>query len=150
MGSGNLKYFKKQNMQIKQLERATKILQSIKELDAEIVRVEAFAMQAANDDIELKLRLDIVDLKKKAEEDNKVKFDEDGSLDTSRYLIPRLMFSYGGVVTADEKKDKSSKTEYSRDISNSSALQILGVLLFELQNKRMQLIRKLEAIGVAL
>ena len=67
-------------MNIKKLEKATKIYEQIKILDAQISELEKFAMLVANGEIKSSFELKIEDLGKQKEDAEKVGFDEDGSL----------------------------------------------------------------------
>jgi len=142
-------------MSIKKLEKATKILEKIKILDAEIIEIDKFAMFAANDEIKASFELKIDNIGKKKEDENKVEFDSDGSLKSGatdfyaemirKYTSP-LSFPFltpMGNSTSDKKNEYALRA----DISENTTLNILGLLLCDKQRKRDLLIGELAKYG---
>lgn len=139
-------------MNLKQLDKATRILSEIKELDNQIISIEKHAMLIANGNVALDLKLFILDLEKQAKEQNKVGFTEDGSLSYDAELRNLMkgyfMPSFGILGSKPEEKKKECETTFMSELSESAALQILGILLYEKQTKRQSLLAKLNKIGV--
>ena len=80
-------------MNIKTLEKASKIIEQIKKLDAEIIELDKYAMKLINSNSEINLTLSF---DKENNESDKVNFDEDGSLinmPRMEYISPFFMIS---------------------------------------------------------
>lgn len=135
-------------MKIKELEKATGMLQDVKILDNEIIEIEKMAMLIANNDTESMFTLQVWDKDKEQEEKNKASFDEDGSLQVpgssfADYLMSGML---PFVTPKFDKNEHISTIKY--DLSINASMQILGVLLWEKQNKRQNLIKKLNKYGI--
>jgi hypothetical protein len=132
-------------MNLKKLEKAAKIYEKIKELDAQIIEIDKFAMMAANQEIKASFELKIENLTKEKEDVPKVGFDGDGSLQFSYDRMMRSMmmptFIYGQTP---QKKDN----EYllKQNLSENNTLNILGILLYEKQSIRNALLSQLEGL----
>jgi hypothetical protein len=134
-------------MKLKELEKATGMLQDIKILDNEIIEIEKMAMLIANNDTESMFTLQVWDKDKEHEEKNKVSFDEDGSLQSRGSFADYLMSGMLPFVAPKfDKNEHVSTIKY--DLSVNASMQILGVLLWEKQNKRQSLIQKLNKYGI--
>jgi hypothetical protein len=133
-------------MNLTKLEKATKILNSIKELDAEIIKIESLAEVAANKRMEATVKITLEDLEKEGEE--KLELDEDGSLYSgfkgliSGYMNP-ISFRCTGQL--DEKKNK---TTFEQDVNDITLLHILGFLAADKKAKRENLLRQLKRLGL--
>jgi hypothetical protein len=142
-------------MNVKQLQKASRILEKIKMLDEEIIQIDKQALLIANGEVKIELSLKVKDLAKERKEAEKVQFDEDGSLiqgggfyemmrrSMGSGIMPAYQISFGGSDLKNEVKAESFET-----ITERAALQILGVLLGEKQSKRLELISQLGKVGV--
>jgi hypothetical protein len=135
-------------MNIKQLEKATRIIEQVKALDKEIIDIDRQALLVANGEVKIELNIDVTDLAKKREEEEAVKFDEDGSLLSGEEF--KGILRYAVTFHMGRPKDEKKKKGYGAEISETAALQIFGILLYEKQTRRTQLLQKLERIGVDL
>ena len=141
-------------MNIKKLEKATKIFEQIKVLDAQIIEIDRFAMLVANGEIKSSFELKVEDIGKKKEDEEKVSFDADGSL-IKGDSIPEYSFriNWGSIIPCGltGSSDKKNKNEhlYKTELSENGTMQILGILLYEKQQQRQALIQKLQSYGVA-
>lgn len=140
-------------MTIKQLEKASKIIEKIKKLDDEIIELDKYAMKLINSNSEISLTLSF---DKENKESDKVSFDEDGSLISQprmEYISPfsmfqNTMFGLGGF-SGEPKKQNDTET-LNRNLSESATLKIIGIILCELNEKRNDLINKVNKIGIQL
>ena len=140
-------------MNIKTLEKASKIIEQIKKLDAEIIELDKYAMKLINSNSEINLTLSF---DKENNESDKVNFDEDGSLinmPRMEYISPFFMthnplFGAGGFC-GEPKKQNDTET-LNRKLSESATLKIIGIILIELNDKRNDLISKVNKIGIQL
>lgn len=136
-------------MQLKHADKVLKIVEKIKALDADIIKLEALAMQAANGENTVVINFEVTDLSKKEEVENKVTFDEDGSITLNishqigMYLMPRV--SFGGCSTATKDESKSTFKEEIKDVT---AMQIFGLLIQGKQAQREGLLQSLKKYGV--
>ena len=130
-------------MHIKELEKATAMLQRIKILDNEIIEIEKIAMIVANNDIDTNFQLKVIDKENTSEDDEQkpVEFD---------------FGEYSGFLgfmafRNDESKKKENKNVHTinYDLSITATMQILGVLLYEKQTLRQSIIKKLNKYGVS-
>lgn len=133
-------------MEIKELEQATKILQSIKILDNEIAEIEKIAMIVANSDTGSSIELKVVDYDKPAEA---TKEDNDEEVDDKDPFMGLGMFAYiSRNHNSDNPKKEDNVHRINYDLSLNGTMQMLGVLLYEKQSKRTLLIKKLNKYGI--
>ena len=133
-------------MDIKKFEKAQKAYLKIKELDKQIIEIENLAMQIANGENSVSFEFKLTDLNPKEE---KVKFDEDGSI--YQFGIPEFMAHHRIFPVFGGAKPENDQTKkYNIDISINASLQILGVLLHEKQINRTALLNQLNEIGVSI
>jgi len=142
-------------MNIKQIEKANKILLDIKILDSEIIELEKFAMLIADGEVTIDFSLNVHDLKKKREQEEKISFDEDGSLISALEKMRNRLsyyspFAMGGLVEYQNADSKSHVKNLTNILNENEGLQVLGVLLGIKQQKRQRLIESLNKIGVNL
>jgi hypothetical protein len=138
-------------MNITKLEKASKLIERMKEVDQEVIALEKLADQIANKRSEIKLTLNVVDLEKK-EKGEGVQFDEDGSIIKPHTVasIPYVLWGFGsgaGGNTSEKKEEKGEK--FKQDISDTVALNIIGVLMFEKLEIRKAIFKQLEKLGVS-
>lgn len=143
-------------MKISQLPKATEILKDIQVLDKEIIEINRFAMLIANGNTKCSFELNVEDLDKKSKEESKVSFDEDGSLMHESPLRHFQTIMRGFTVEYDPAYEfrstspfkKESTNSLQKEISDTSSLQILGVLLEEKESKRKSLLSELHKMGI--
>src|ERR1700748_1431753 len=123
-------------MDFKSLEKASRKIEGIKRLDAEIIELDKLAIHIANGNVGVTFSLAIEDFDKaahiEAEKEAKNKENPPG-------LILFSFYQYG------EKKEAISEamTSYKNVISIPNALQMLGVLLNDKMAKKQELIDSL-------
>lgn len=131
-------------MNFKSLEKAAKLYEQVKKLDAQIIEIEKFALIVANNDTESSFELKCKDLTKKKEIEEKVEFDEDGSI-VKKSEFTRISALYGIMPsllshTTDKKEDE---IVIKSKLSVTNVMSILGLLLHDLQSKRQSIIDNL-------
>jgi hypothetical protein len=118
-------------MNIKKLEKATKIYEQIKVLDAQIIEIDKFAMLVANSETKSSFELKCKDLGKKKDNEEKVGFDADGSLIKGQTEGYRSMFDLWMprlyTTTADKKNE--NEIVLKNELSVNAVMSILGILL---------------------
>lgn len=131
-------------MHIKELEKATAMLQRIKILDNEIIEIEKIAMIVANNDIDTNFQLKVID-KENTNEDDEQKPVE---FDFGEYSGFLGFMAYRN----DDNKKKENKNVHTinYDLSINATMQILGVLLYEKQTIRHNIIKKLNKYGITI
>lgn len=138
-------------MNFKKLEKAAAILKEIQALDSEIIEIDKLAMIVANGEVKCHFELNVEDISKKNEVNNKVGFDEDGSLIAGTASIyDQIRHAYTFHFNSCQPQNKIPKNDYSieKDITENATLNILGVLLYEKKTRRDELLKKLEKAGV--
>ena len=134
-------------MTFKNLEKATKLYEKIKQLDSEIIEIEKFALTVANNDTECSFELKCKDLTKQKEGEEKVKIDEDGSLlDGLRYTSLLNPYSFLSSIPRIPAEDKN-ETIIKGQLSVNNVMAMLGILLNDKQTKRQYLIDKLSQLS---
>jgi len=141
-------------MNVKDLEKASKLMEQIKALDAEIIKVEKFAVQLANHNHKAEIIFKAENLDDQAKQ--KVCFDEDGSLMTpgaehrSRFDMFSSMIN-GGPRHYSFRCDQSvGTTVLNAQVTETDMLQMLGLLLHIRQEQRRDLIGELKRMGLVL
>lgn len=143
-------------MELKHADKVLKIVDNVKKLDKDIIQLEALAMQAANGESEVSVKFDVIDLVKKGDADNKVEFDEDGSIITPNTDSPYRMtlnllggWTFGGCESEKKNKADKSKTSFKEEkLKDVIAMQLFGLLLHYKQAERETLIKSLKRYGV--
>jgi hypothetical protein len=137
-------------MNITKLEKASKLIERMKEVDQEVIALENLADQIANKRSEIKLTLNVVDLEKK-EKGEGVQFDENWSIvKLNNYGISPFGLSWMPAGLMPSTNTAESKGEkFKQDISDTAALNIIGVLMFEKLEIRKAIFKQLEKIGVS-
>jgi len=141
-------------MNINKLEKATKILEQIKAIDAEIIEIDKLAIIILNNETNIQLALNVENLTKAKEAKEKVTFDEDGSMSISE----RAMDEYRNLYFPSDRikmmlngmNPKTSDRNFSQPLSDKLTLQILGVLLCEKNAIKDSLIKKLVGFGFSI
>lgn len=154
-------------MNLKNLEQATEIYKRIKKLDKEISELNSIAILLGNEETECSFELKVKDLQKEKDDSEKVTIDSDGSLnfhkgnndfgESAQEIYQRLMnariLSHNPLISSGSIKN-SDDTKYAKilknDISDITALNLLGVILIAKQDERRNHVLWLESIGVNL
>lgn len=146
-------------MDINNLERANEILLQIKKLDAEIIEIDRLALLAADGEIKSSFKMSICDIGNVKAESEKAKFDDDGSLISngtsgSKYtsIFESITFLANNLRQAQATHAAAVKNTgtLEQELSNSSTLLLLGVLLGDKQSRRRYLIKELKTYGINL
>lgn len=141
-------------MNLKKLQKAAKIAEKIKALDAEIIELDKIAMKIANGDTKISFDLNVFAAVK--EEPEKLQLDTDGSLPNyyksfmDKYMVSGFL-GYGMMTPQSSSPTTQGITDTLKsEISEGCALRILGLLLADKHYKREQLLLKLSEMGVQL
>jgi len=140
-------------MELKQLDKATKIYSDIQKLDSEIIEIERLANLVANGEVKSSFELKIEDKQKQEEESQKLEFDEDGDIIRPNCVTFDHLHNFPlSILRMQNYNNKESKTKsantLSSNISESTTLQILAVLLNDKKKRRFDYINKLKSFGV--
>jgi len=130
-------------MDIKKLEKATKIYERIRVLDGEIIEIEKNAMLVANGETKSGFELKIENLAgvENSEEDS----DDKNDSGIGGYFTFGIL---GYIERKNNIRENKNESIFKSDLSVNSTMAILGVLLHEKQHQRQILISKLEKMGV--
>jgi hypothetical protein len=123
------------------LEKAQESFSQIKLLDEEIIKVEKFANIIASGESEVDFSLII---KKESPQEKEKVLDAHGDLINEYVQIGYSL--YDGLISRTGKAEQ--KDTIKRSVSDVSALQILGVVLFDLNTKRDYHLRRLKRLGI--
>lgn len=142
-------------MEVKTLEKAYKILEKVKALDNEIIKIDKVAgivISQANGKSNSSFELKVKDYSKENSKDSIL--DEDGSLKTGAlsheiespfsWLSKSMLLPH--LQTKEEKVDKNTYS-LNYQLSETATLKILSVLLNEKRQEREDLIVKLQKFG---
>jgi hypothetical protein len=127
-------------MRITQFEHARKLHDRIKELDAEIIGLERAASDIANKQADIRISMEVNDRER-------VHFDESVSSPYGRSPLFEMMFP-GLSHSHIKPTQKGHIIKQDHVISDSVALQVLGVLLAEKLEARALAIKALNKIGI--
>lgn len=136
-------------MTIPEIEKITKIVSAIKELDKEIIFIEKTARILSENiyDVDFSLSFTPIEIHKKVEvldSDGFLKKEDDSSNKAVTGWIINSIFSCGNT----ESKPTAKKHSVSEKIDESLSLKLLAVILRDKQSKRDNLIVQLKLIGV--
>ena len=115
-------------MNIRELERATKIFEKIKDIDKQINELDKFAISVVNGNVKCNLLLSVEDLSQQ-EIDETIE-----NLSFESMFMPMLA-----------KKNRVTK-ELKSEITENYALKILAIFLNDKKEQRQKLVNKLESI----
>ena len=142
-------------MNIKQLEKATKLIEQIKEHDENIMRLEKMAIELSNGasaNISMSVELKKEDIKKPVlDSDGSLCSDDDSETDFDKYMNARLpqsilgSFAYGGTTSSKP----SNKILYEDTLSDSDSLMVINVIVFRKKQQRQRLINQVEKMKFA-
>jgi hypothetical protein len=121
-------------MELKQLDKATKIYSDIQKIDAEIIEIERLASLVANGEVKSSFELKVVD--KQKQEVRFRQLTEDGDIIRPNCVtfdhLHNFPLSILRLQNYNNKESKSrSANTLSSNLSESTTLQILAVLLNE-------------------
>lgn len=136
-------------MNLSRLEKATRLMEKMREVDAEIVKFEALAEQISSKPSKIKISLNVEDLSPKKEEILNSDGDlikSSGTTSAGLGLWTGYLSGMRGILTPKEFKENSDTLDY--EISDTTALRIIGVLLAEKQEIREAIFREFKRIGV--
>ncbi len=143
-------------MNLKKLESATKAFERIKALDKEIIELDKMAILIAGGDSKQLFELTV---ENKGKDQKQNVLDADGNLingstndmyehfraQMHRSMMHTFVLPFGGICDAGKSVQSNS---VKIELSDTAALQILGVLLGEKQNERAQLIDMIKSYGI--
>ncbi len=128
-------------MNLKRLEEAKRAFEVLQKLDQEIIQIEKIAMDIANNKRELKFSLGYEDTSKSKES----VLDSDGS------IIPGGMYSFSSmssIWSPIKETPPVKEIGVNEVISDTQALQMLGVLLHDKQLQRSNILEVFEKWGI--
>jgi len=137
-------------MTIPEIEKITKIVSAIKELDKEIIFIEKTARILSENiyDVDFSLSFTPIEIHKKVDvldSDGFLKKDVSDSADAIRYSFVSIFET--AMNRLSDAKD-SKKHSISEKIDESLSMKLLAVILRDKQSKRDNLIVQLKLIGV--
>jgi hypothetical protein len=147
-------------MNIKEIEKVSKLVEKIKVLDVEIKDINEMALLIANvgnQSFEHEFILKIKDLTKKEKEGTKKSIlDEDGSLINlnSEDNKPDSTFPWSSIIIHTTGKENKKEIKYDYEINQKQSvntlLRILGILMDEKQETKNKLIKQLKKFNIEL
>lgn len=136
-------------MKIKELNQAVKILDSIKEIDSEIMSIEKFAELVANGITKSSFDLKIKNLMITEPIPTPEEITGRDIYTEMREAMSRSMLGFGGLRGNSYSKEKKDDSDIlSVDLTETETLQFLGLILGVRQRQRTVLLKKLEVFGV--
>ena len=138
---------KLKDMNYKKLEHLSTYYQSLKNLDAEINKLDKLALQLINNNCEVEVNLTVKDLDRKKQDEKESVLESDGSL--SYGDIPRMSDLFGFSSLMDKYKVKEDKSVSTHQISANTltAIQVLGIAIQLKTEQRNDLVRKIKEIA---
>jgi hypothetical protein len=128
-------------MKYKTIEKASKLYEKIKKLDKEIIELDKMAsLFAENEESGVELSMKYTGKKEDVENCEREIIGES--------MVGSIMYIGGGSITFDVNKKTNGKETYNAELSNSAALQILGVMLGDKMATRKTLIDRIEKMFV--
>lgn len=145
-------------LSIKQFEQATKIMQWVKALDAEINSIEKFALMIANNEVNTTFTLNIDNLTAKSETEGRITIDEHGDMkpyEKFREMSEPSFSNHGlymfhqiiGRIDRTNSNDPN-KHKISYPLNENATMQVLGVILADRMERRKFLMDKLNKMGI--
>ena len=131
-------------MKIQNAEKISKLLLKIKELDEEVVRLEKMANVIANDNLGIKVKFKVLLPQEEKEKDI---IDKDESLNM-RDTGSMFSYLFPSLAIKDAKKERNEEHRSFR-VTDSEALQMLGVIIGSIDSERRKLIKKLESLQLS-
>lgn len=136
-------------MEIKELNQAVKILESIKEIDKKILSIEKFAELVANGITKSSFDLKIQNLFITEPYPTQDEIQVRDVYTEMREAMSRSFNGFGGLIKDTPFKSKKENPDIlSVDLTENETLQFLGLILGVKQRERKVLLQKLEAFGI--
>lgn len=126
-------------MNYTKLEKAAKVYEWIKKLDAEIIELEKMANKIADGDKEITVSIK-VPIPKKEEELNRETYDTSLSLGWS------FSFDLSAPLRRSARATAPTHDEWSSDIDETAAFHMLGYFLAAKQRKRERLLKQIQEL----
>ena len=141
-------------MTLPEIEKATKILASVKQLDSEIIAIEKMARTLSENiyDVDFSLSFTPIEINKKVEvldSDGFLKKDLPDSAEAVRYSVVSV-FETAMNNMKESIVNSTKKQSISEKVNESLALKLLAVILRDKQSKRDNLMVELRLIGATL
>ena len=141
-------------MTLPEIEKATKILASVKQLDSEIITIEKMARILSENiyDVDFSLSFTPIQINKKVEvldSEGFLKKDLPDSAEAVRYSFVSV-FETAMNNMKESIVNSTKKQSISEKVNESLALKLLAVVLRDKQSKRDNLIVELKLIGATL
>ena len=141
-------------MTLPEIEKATKILASVKQLDSEIIAIEKMARTLSENiyDVDFSLSFTPIEINKKVEvldSDGFLKKDLPDSAEAVRYSVVSV-FETAMNNMKESIVNSTKKQSISEKVNESLALKLLAVILRDKQSKRDNLMVELRLIGAIL
>jgi hypothetical protein len=138
-------------MTLPEIEKATKILVSVKQLDSEIIAIEKMARTLSENiyDVDFSLSFTPIQINKKVEvldSEGFLKKDLPDSAEAVRYSFVSV-FETAMNNMKESIVNSTKKQSISEKVNESLALKLLAVVLRDKQSKRDNLIVELKLIG---
>lgn len=138
-----------EKMNLKKLEKATKIVSKIKTIDSQLQQIEKLALQVVNNEVKIEQVLKITKLKQEEEETKAPESQEEAvKMIFSKLMSNRPVFS-GGMFMRSEAPDNNKTENFHNNISNKLALQILAVFIEERNAERKKLVNQFNKLDMS-
>lgn len=133
---------------IKNLKKLSKIIEDIRNVEDEISNIEKIAEILANNPCRINLTLKVEDLKEKEKNDNKVEFDDDGSIVSQmNQQISFIDMIYGGAFKKqNHNKDEGYIKKCDALLNDVSSLKILSIIIKDKIEEREKLVKQLNKL----
>lgn len=131
-------------MNYKKLEQLTELYKEIRSLDDEIIRLNKTAMKIAESGSMVDLKISIVN--------NSLEFktpvlDDEGSLITNKAQNPVSGIQFYFTTSPGKPTKDKVKADLKERVSDTSALQIMAILLSEKNDRRAKLIHEIKYLS---
>ena len=139
-----------EKMNLKKLEKATKIVSKIKTIDSQLQQIEKLALQVVNNEVKIEQVLKITKLKQEEEETKAPASQEEAvKMIFSKLMSNRPIFSDGVMIMRSEAPDNNKTENFHNNISNKLALQILAVFIEERNAERKKLVNQFNKLDMS-
>ena len=139
-----------EKMNLKKLEKATKIVSKIKTIDSQLQQIEKLALQVVNNEVKIEQVLKITKLKQEEEETKAPESQEEAvKMIFSKLMSNRPIFSDGVMIMRSEAPDNNKTENFHNNISNKLALQILAVFIEERNAERKKLVNQFNKLDMS-
>lgn len=134
-------------MEIKNLQKATKVLGQIEKIDHEIIRIEKIAMLLADKSEGASIKITAKNASDKTQRD-KIKFKSPFAAD----MLPSGFGFLGAIMLGQTNGIDSGQADngltLEMAITDSESLMVLGILINSKNRQRNNLLKQLERLGV--